>query len=158
MIRISAGFLSILGGNKMKSTVLKIFVLILLLPLGGCAKLKHLPQLLTLKAVAEETDSMDEYVESQDKKFKKLLTDVQDGKLEKGLTVDATVKRYGDPIYSKTVEHNGGQANRLLYRYAVKKNDSEKVYLFYNQGNQLIDWQYVEAPQSDSKGDASEDL
>ena len=71
------------SGLKRDFAVMRLIILFMVIIFsGGCAKLAHLDQLLTLKAVSEEQGSMDAYVEKQDKKFRALLQAVQDKSIE----------------------------------------------------------------------------
>lgn len=121
-----------------------IFLIYLIFAVSGCAKVQHLDQLLTLKAMSEEGERQDKYIASQDKKFKQLLSDIQNNNLKKDLHKKAAVKKYGDPINETLATRQDQDTTMLLFRYAMKPFDSEKVYLYFDKDGRLIDWEYVE--------------
>jgi hypothetical protein len=69
MIRIGAGFSFGFDGSKKGEGFLKRIVIIftVCLFLGGCAKVGHIDELLTLKDLANEQDQIGQYVEEQDR-------------------------------------------------------------------------------------------
>lgn len=122
--------------------------------LSGCAKIQHLDQLLTLKAMGEEGERLDKYVKVQDEKFKILVSDFENNRLAKGLPKKSVIKKYGDPIYEKPEVYQGREGNALLYRNAINKHfDSAKMYLYFDTDGKLWDWQYFAAPLPDEPDD-----
>jgi len=123
----------------MKKLILHITI-VLLIPMivGGCSKLKHMNELLTLKALSEQTEEMDKYVEEQGQDFEKLIEKVNNNELLVGVSSKKIQKKYGDPIMVTTESESGQYLERWIYRYAVKYFDSDKVYLYFDQEGKLV--------------------
>lgn len=117
-----------------------IFISILL---SGCAKFSHLDELLTLKAMSEDGDAQAKYVAEQDAKFEALVKEVREGTLKKGLTQKEAWKIYGDPIARRPMVKNGEDVEQWLRRYCVRRFDSDKVYLYFDKDQKLVDWEFV---------------
>jgi len=112
--------------------------------LSGCAKVAHLDQLLTLKGLADEQDQMGKYIDAQDEKFELMLDEMKAGTLDQYLNKRKIVRTFGDPIYVKTVERDEQQLEVWLYRYAGKFFGSEKIYLYFDSDENLVDSEYFE--------------
>ena len=111
--------------------------------LSGCAKLAHMNELLTLKAVSDQQAALDSYVEKQDGKFKLLLAAVEDRSIEKYKRKDAIVRKFGEPVFCENVEHKGEKAEFCLYRYTKKYFNSDKVYFYFDASGKLVDWEHI---------------
>ena len=122
----------------------RIFILLCVLPaLTGCAKLSHLPQLLTLKAYSENKDEQQDYVQKHDTNFEKLLKAVADNSLAQDKDKKSVLREFGDPILTQRLVRDNVTVDRLLYRYATKYFDSEKVYIYFDKKGKLLDWKHV---------------
>ncbi len=130
----------------MREAILSFFVIIFL---SGCAKLAHMQELLTLKAMSDDGERQKRYVKAQDDKFAALLEKVKSQQIKTYPDQRSILKAFGDPIMTKAVEKDGQVLEQWLYRYSVKFFDSEKVYLFFDNKGQLIQWEYVEAPRKE---------
>jgi len=117
----------------------QICILIFILSFSaGCAKLQHLDQLLTLKAVSDEQAQMGKEIDRQDARFERLVAAVEEGSIGKYKDQKNVQHSFGDPIYVT-------QADGLdiwVYRYAARFFDSPKVYLYWDQAGQLVRWEY----------------
>lgn len=109
---------------------------------GGCAKVQHLDQLLTLKGLADEQAMLGRYVEAQDQKFELMIEEVKAGTLDQYLNKRKILKVFGDPIYIKHVSKNDRELESWLYRYSTEFFDSEKIYLYFDSDNNLVESQY----------------
>ena len=112
----------------------------------GCAKLEHLDQLLTLKDMSEEGDRLDRYVKSQDKKFEALMEAVKTNSIKNYSTKRKVMETFGDPIFGEKIKSGDMELERLLYRYAKGFFNSPKVYLYFDNKNELAKWTYFEPP------------
>ncbi len=116
---------------------------------SGCAKLAHLEQLLTLKAVSDNRDYQAQYVEEQNKKFEALLAAVKNNSLlENYPHKKMIVKNFGEPVFSREVEHKGQSLELWLYRYATQYFGSEKVYLYFDETGKLLDFGHFIPPEN----------
>ena len=138
----------------MQKRDMKILAICLLATLsGGCAKLTHLQELLTLKAYSDEQEGQAEYVKEQDARFEKLLAAVNSGDIENYFTPEQIIKTFGDPVFRREAEREGQVLEVWLYRYAIRFFDSDKVYLYFDDENRLKDWEHVPAqPKEDEPG------
>lgn len=114
--------------------------------LSGCAKLVHLQELLTLKAMSDNGEQQKQYVQAQDAKFELLLQKVKSNQLSGYPHKKSVWRSFGEPILIKDVDRNGQSQEQWLYRYATKFFDSPKVYLYFDLAGKLLDWQYLELP------------
>ena len=63
----------------------------------------------------------------------------------------SVLRAYGEPIFSTEDDKNGQVREKWLYRYAVKYFDSQKVYLYFDSEDKLVDWKYVDPPKQEEK-------
>jgi len=110
--------------------------------LSGCAKVQHLDQLLTLKGLADEQAMLGRYVEEQDQKFERMIEEVKAGTLDQYLNKRKILRVFGDPIYIKHVSKNDQELESWLYRYSTEFFDSEKIYLYFDSDDNLVESQY----------------
>ncbi len=111
----------------------------------GCAKLEHLDQLLTLKDLSEEGDRLDKYVEAQNRKFDLLVEAIKSEKLRHYSHKNKILKAFGDPVYVEEITKDGQPVERWLYRYAKDFFNGEKVTIYIDENNKLMDWEYIPA-------------
>lgn len=117
--------------------------------LVGCAKVKHLPQLLTLKKYAETGEATDKYVETQSTSFNQLREDVQNNKLEEKISQEDLVARYGEPVYIRKVARGDKQTHEWLYRHPTEFFNTDKAYFYFDTDGNFIDWTYEEAKKKE---------
>ena len=115
----------------------------------GCAKLRHFKQLLTLKSFAKEQGQLDQYVEERDKKFEELVKVYKTNSLNQFADKGSILDKFGEPIMIKDTIRNDQKLELWFYRYEMKFFDSEKIYLYFDQEDKLVDWEYIEARKSD---------
>lgn len=115
--------------------------------LCGCAKVQHMDQLLTLKAVSDEQAAMSKEVEAVNKKFDELVSIVKSGEISQYKTQRSVRKKFGDPILIDQQDKDGSALQVWLYRYATKFFGSDKVYLYFDTEGNLKNWDYVQAKE-----------
>ncbi len=130
--------------NKKFLGIFGIFILFLC----GCAKLQHMDQLLTLKGVADEQKKQQKYVENQDKKFEQLREAVKTDKIKKFSNQKQIVSKFGQPIYTKSIEKDGQTLELWIYRYSVQYFNSDKILLYFDPDDKLVNSVYEPAPES----------
>jgi len=126
----------------MKKFFCVIFIVLFVFVFSGCAKLRHLPQLLTLKAYAKNKEEQEAYVLVQKKQFEKLLEVVNSGRLEDYQTKDQFVEAFGEPIVAHSKTRNGIVYDMWMYRFAGSVRAAEKIYLYFDEEGQLQDWEH----------------
>jgi len=112
--------------------------------LSGCAKVRHMDQLLTLKGLAEEQVSMGRHVEEQDQKFELMLKEAKVGTLDQYSNKRKISRTFGRPIYVRNVTQDNQELESWLYRYATEFFGAEKIYLYFDLEGNLVKSEYVE--------------
>ena len=128
--------------NRFLILVMSVFLL------SGCAKLEHLNELLTLQAFSDEKDAQHEYIEKQNAKFEQLLEMARSDSFKQSMDKRRVLKKFGDPIFTKDVSIEGVELEEWLYRYPIEPFGSPKVYLYFNNNDELIRWKCVEPNDS----------
>ena len=118
-------------------------LVIVIISLSGCTKVKHLPQLITLKSYSEEQESLEDFVHNQDDLFAQMLADIGSGDIKLYPTEEMITGKYGDPIYAREEQRDGMPVMKLLYRNQKEFFGSEKVYIYFDKKGQLLDLDYV---------------
>ncbi|MDP8290439.1 MAG: hypothetical protein P9M02_05705 [Candidatus Susulua stagnicola] len=106
---------------------------------SGCFFLPE--SLKTLKSVGDSQNEIEIYLANQAKLFNKLLIDLRSECLEQGVSKESFINLYGEPILAKEVIDPPGGV-RLLYRYPTEYFKSDRVYLYFNQKENLVRWEY----------------
>jgi hypothetical protein len=123
-----------------------LFFIVVVLTFGGCAKIQHLDEALTLKAYSDEKDAQARQVSAQDKKFEELLALSRSGKLaEQYRQKSDIISAFGQPIVRERILDNAKRVyERFLYRYATHYFDSPKVYVVFDDKNIVYQLDVVE--------------
>lgn len=125
-------------------TIAKFFIFTFILFLmTGCAKLRHLDQLLTLKDLSDEQDRLKGHIQTQDEKFEFLVKAVQDGTIGQYKNQKSLRRHFGEPVYTEKITQDGRLLDLWVYRYTTKFFDSPKVHLYLDSSGQLIRWDYL---------------
>ena len=112
---------------------------LILFSMSGCF---FLPEgLKTLKSVGDSQDKIEAYLTRQVKFFNKLLTDLEKEVLEPGISKQRFMHTYGQPILSKEVTEPLGGV-KFLYRHPTEYFKSDRVYLYFDQEENLVRWEY----------------
>ena len=125
---------------RLKNT---IFLILGLFVMGGCAKVSHLDQLLTLKGLADEQAQMSLDAQEQDKKFDLMLAEKKAGTLDQYLTKGKILRTFGEPIYVTRADRDNQEVEKWLYRYTAEFFGSEKIYLYFDSEENLIESEYI---------------
>ena len=115
----------------------------------GCAKLKHLRELLLIKKVANEQSEVSRYVELKDERFDVLYSMVETGDVKRYDTAEKVLKYFGEPIKKQPAPYNA-RHSVWYYRKSTQFFGSPEVYLYFDEDNKLIDWKAQGG--SDGKG------
>lgn len=158
MIKTGAGFLCISAGRIKREffdivvediffqsiivVMKKVWPLVCLFLLTGCAKLAHLQELLTLQDLSLDRDQQDAYVKNHDESFERLLTAVKNNSLNQFPDQKSFLKTIGKPVLIKKIVLSGESMERWLYRRTKQSFDSPKVYLYFDQFQKLRQWEY----------------
>ncbi len=115
---------------------------------AGCAKVAHMDQLLTLKSYSDNKEAQEKFVAAQDRNFEKLLEHLTG---QEGLRLETrrqVTRKFGPPVFVRTVFQKGRHNELWLYRRAVGYFDVEKVYLTFDGEGRLVRWDHVRPPQT----------
>ncbi len=127
----------------------QIFILLaVILASGGCAKLAHLQELLTLKSMSDNRGEQEKFVDRQNESYKKVLTAYQNNTLNNYPDKKSILKNFGEPLLVRKVTRGGDHLEYWLYRHPVKAFKSDKVYLYFDSTGKLVEWEYVQPPNA----------
>ena len=144
MIKIGEGYSSIFVGSKIKMFMKKnIFLGFLLLALFGCAEAEHLDQLLVMKAAGDNQSLQVKAVHLQNNNFKSLLKTINENHLKDYPDKKSILKKFGEPAYEKIVKDGDVLKEKWLYRRAKDFFGAEKVYLYFDDKGNLLDYKYI---------------
>jgi len=121
------------------------FIFLTAMMIIGCSQVSHMDQLLTLKNLADEQTRMGQFVEAQDAKFEQMLSEEKAGTLDHYANKRKILRMFGDPIYVQSVKRDDRDLEVWLYRYAAEFFNSEKIYLYFDSDENLVESEYVEA-------------
>jgi len=112
---------------------------LVLFAIQGCLFLPE--SLKTLKSVGDSQDEIETYLARQAKLFNKLLASLKDEDLEPGISKKRFIQIYGEPVLTGEVTEPLGGV-KLLYRHPTKYFESDRVYLYFDQEENLVRWEY----------------
>lgn len=118
--------------------------------LGGCAKVRHLDQLLTLKDLADEQTRINEYVDEQDRNFERMLKEAKAGTLDQYSNKRKVQRAFGDPVYARIVTKDTRELESWLYRYAAQYFGTDKIYLYFDLDGNLVESEYLKGTHGES--------
>jgi len=125
---------------------------------SGCAKMKNLNQLLTLKDLADEQTRLNQHVKEEDQKFELMVDEQKAGTLDQYADKDEIIETFGKPIYVKNVIEEDVELEAWLYRYAAEFFGGEKIYLYFDNNGNLVKSEYIEEKDGEIEQEtASED-
>lgn len=119
-----------------------LYLFLCVFVVSGCAKIKHLDQLLLIKGMSDEQADIDDFVESQTVGFNNLLNSIQQGSFDEYKTKDQIYQAFGEPIIKEKVEMDQQEFEVWLYRKPVGYFKSKKVYIYFDQAGLVSDWRH----------------
>lgn len=124
-----------------------IAVFLILVFTCGCSTVSGLKR---LQALSISRDEQEAQLKEEEQKFKQLLEDFSSGKIERGISKDKIIETYGEPISASKINKDSSFLDELMYRLPTQFFGSEKVFLYFNNGDKLVDFRY-EAQNKDLK-------
>ncbi|MFH1318912.1 MAG: hypothetical protein ABIH71_07845 [Candidatus Omnitrophota bacterium] len=125
---------------------IRIFIWILaVFVLTGCSAIGHRRQLLALKKVGANQKNIERYIEKQESSFYVLLEVVKNKGLEVGVTKQAVINSYGDPVLSREIKDDTVVLEELLYRHPTRYFTSDRIYMYFDDKEKLTRWEYYPA-------------
>ena len=129
----------------------KFFLLLLVVALGGCAKLAHLDELLTLQELSIDQDQQAKFMEQQEAGFQRILKVAERNNFEQFPTREEFQKNFGPPVLARPVSRGETIWEQWLYCRPTEVLNSNRVYVYFDAEGKLQDWQFVEAPPGNSE-------
>ena len=108
---------------------------------SGCTLIRYSDQIGTLRAIDENMRNIAEDISAQEAYVDKLIKDVKNNRLVKGLSRKAVIDKYGKPVIVKQAD-NGTFGQVFLYRHPVNYFTCDKVYLYFDVSGRLLNWKY----------------
>ena len=133
----------------------RIFFLVTVLLSSGCAKLAHLDQLLTLKAISENREEQKKFVKAQDKNFDRLVEAAKKDQLKDYSTSQKFLAAFGEPLLKHSAVCESQACEEWLYRHATKYFNGEKVYVYF-QKEKLHHWEHIVPPLPDQSAPSTQ--
>ncbi|MGE0267976.1 MAG: hypothetical protein AB7S78_05935 [Candidatus Omnitrophota bacterium] len=119
---------------------LKRFTIVIAVVLTGCAKLGHMPQLITLKKLSDDQTVTDQYVDGQEERFKRMRQEMDAGSFGRYTDKNQILAEFGEPVFIKVPEQGSGNAEMWMYRRPVNYSDSDKVFIYFDGKGQLLSY------------------
>lgn len=102
--------------------------------------------LKSLIAYGKTQGDMKEDFNDETKAYRRVKEAIDHKELRKGESSEKIIKEYGSPTITLTEE--GGDLVKMVYKPGKESFfDGNKVYLFFNDSDQLIMWEIVEAKE-----------
>lgn len=109
---------------------------------SGCGFLRHPGKLLRLKSLRDNQIDIQRYIERQERLFEVLVEDIKNSRLDTGLSSLIIVKKYGEPVLVRENKEECPSCRVFLYRRPVDYFSSDKVYLYFDDKDELSSWEY----------------
>jgi hypothetical protein len=113
-------------------------LLVILLGLSGCTILSNTQELSTLGAYSREKDGQHRLVKSIDDHYDVLTRVIAQGHITDYKDKSAFEHSFGEPILKKDLSDGSQQ---WLYRYAIFRFAKDKVYVYFDRGGKMINWE-----------------
>jgi len=121
--------------------------LLLLVFISGCGEGVN-----ALIKISKEQESQQRFVADQRNKFKLLLIDIEGGHLERGISRQQVIRRYGEPV----IEQVEDMVTACLYRDPLDFFAPQKVYLYFGQDDNLVNFEVRVTEQKETQENSSQ--
>ncbi|MFA5363470.1 MAG: hypothetical protein WC335_09590 [Candidatus Omnitrophota bacterium] len=132
---------------KKKPAKILVFVYCAAMFSGGCSFIGRSQEILFLKQMADNQSGIERYVQKQERGFDILRGDIEYNLLQKGTAKEEIVSRYGDPVYCSDSADTPDCRQMCLYRYPTRFFSSDKIYLYFDRGQDLCRWEFDFVPK-----------
>jgi len=119
------------------------YLLVMFLSLSGCNALEHLDALSVLGDYSREKDDQHRLVKSTNAGYDALTEVMASGHIREYKDKSSFLYAFGEPILKKDMP---GGSQQWLYRYAILATAKDKVYVYFDQHDQLMKWEKVPCP------------
>jgi hypothetical protein len=107
---------------------------------GGCTVLEHKEQISVLQGIEKSRKDIDDYMSEQARGFSMLKHDIDNNRLEAGISERYAIAKYGDPVFKENSEKNTTKTRRLFYRDPLDYFSEDRIYLDFDENGKLTDW------------------
>ncbi|MDD5775307.1 MAG: hypothetical protein PHS64_05145 [Candidatus Omnitrophica bacterium] len=107
--------------------------------LTGCRP-AHYNELMLLKRWGQDRQGMEQYLDQKERFFAKLSADAAAGRLKRGMPEDTIISIYGAPVMCKKIASG---RSRCLYRHPTEYFFTDKIYLTFDEEQNLDAWEFV---------------
>jgi hypothetical protein len=106
----------------------------------GCAFISNYKDLSVLSEIGKDQYELDREARRQEKLSAVLRKDLLAGKLHRGVSQAQVIESYGEPVL---IKNNGSNSSGqvFLYRKPTDYFSKERVYLYFNNHDKLINWE-----------------
>ena len=123
-----------------------LIVMFLSCCLSGCGfmkKIQHLPQLLTLKRYSDGQEKIAQEAKSHNERFDLMIVAARFGELEHYTKISEVYKKFGKPVFVRTVNYKGRDLEQNLYR-SIKGTvaSQDKIYFYVDGKGMIVDRVY----------------
>ena len=125
-----------LDGNKV--------IIFLVVFLTGCSVTNNLEEIKRLQAVGDSQEQIQNDVEAQDQVFAQMLNAYEFNQLADYKTKQQIVGAFGKPLGRWDI-NEGDLSTKWLYRQSANFFHSDKLYLYFDQDDQLRKIEFVPA-------------
>jgi len=112
--------------------------------LGGCVYFTHYEQIMLLKRLAANQREIENYLKRQEKLFYKLVADIKNSRLKKGITEEKVLSLYGEPVLCRDVQKMADISVTCLYRHPTKYFNTDIIYLNFDKDHKLYSWEFIQ--------------
>lgn len=129
--------------NHYQMTQAKIFqshvfsLSLAMLFISGCVYLTHPKEALFLKGMADNQNEMQAQLTKEERRFNKLKTDLDQGRLRKRTEKNRIFSLYEEPTLCRPAEGQNGIKETCIYR----KPTGELILLNFDEQDRLYSWE-----------------
>jgi hypothetical protein len=118
---------------------------------AGCAG--GLQGLAVLRGYSSEQAQTARQIKVQKNRLRILISDIEKNNIETGMSYKNILHRYGEPVLVWNMEPASSASRKVLYRDPVEYFYTDRVYLYFDNSDNLVKWEYYPALKK-IKGDA----
>ena len=118
-------------------------LMLMLLCLSGCVALENLDELSVMGQYSRDKDDQHREVKSINDHYDTLTKVIAEGHIGDYKDETSFTHSFGDPILKKDM---GDGTERWLYRYAIYRYAKDKVYVYFDRGDRMVQWEKVPCP------------
>jgi hypothetical protein len=107
--------------------------------------------IMALRQYSAGQNEITRYVKRTESRFAVLVADIKNNNIKTGLKYNEVLSRYGEPVITWDMAAPSLASKKLLYRKPVNYFSTDRVYLYFNNYNNLVKWEYCPALKEDKE-------